>query len=332
MRIESCGRSRGALASAAIAAAMLCPGTPAQAGEAPLARGELVLKASGSAPTQECSQFAMNLSADAAKVRPLVPAAFVFSRDLAGKAVLGYRVFECRSLRIGSAPPRHVVWSELGVRSLPPEGLPEPHVDQHVDGHDYYVLAFSTPDRGLARALRRLGLRPPGAPRLLARRLSYGVRRLPSASDALGDATLADTLRPVRLEAAEAVRGGSYATTLASSTGLYFRKAVTPYDVREWFVRSDCRVISAFEHKERPTAVIPSIDLAVGADTLIGRLVDRAPDAGGTTRMSSSTDVYVQFDELMTWRVRDAPTPVAPPAYDAVRGLSSAQDGSACAR
>lgn len=304
--------------------------SPAAAHDAVRGAPDLVLSANGSDRRQQCSQFAMNLSADAAKVRPFVPRAFVFSRDVAGKAVLGYRFFECRSMRIGGSTPRRVVWSELGVRSLPPEGLPEPHLDQHVDGHDYYMLAFRTSDAHLAAAVRRLGLVPPAEPETLARELSYSVVRGSSPLDSLGDPLLSDVARPLELETREAVPGGSYATDVLSPAGLWYQKATGPLDVREWFVRSDCKVISVFEHKERPTALIPSIALTAEAETLIGRLVDTTAGADGRKRLSSSTDVYVQFDEQMTWRVRDMPRPLSPALYAGLRGLSSARAGARC--
>lgn len=297
----------------------------------PVGSPDLVLSATGSELRQECSQYAMNVGATAAAVRPLVPSLFVFSRDAAGKAVLGYRMFECRSLRIGDGPPRRVRWSELGVRVLPPEGLPEPHVDQHVDGHDYYMLAFRTDNPELAAELSALGLEPTGEPELLVQNLRYDLRRMPSPVDVLGDPSVSDAAQPVRLASRERVAGGAYRTRITSDAGLWFRKALSPYDVREWFLRDDCKVVSVFEHKERMTALLPSIRLTVDPQTLLGRLADTAPSADGRIRINSSTDVFVQFDEVMTWTVRDLPRALVHEAYDAVRGLSSAGGDSGCA-
>jgi hypothetical protein len=96
-------------------------------------------------------------------VAPYVDPRFHCSRQELGACMVAYRMFRCAALSIDGGKARPVVWTELGVRVRPPNGVPNlDHVDTHaVDGHDYYMLSFHTSDAELAELLARTGA--PGA-------------------------------------------------------------------------------------------------------------------------------------------------------------------------
>lgn len=262
-----------------------------------------------------CRQVVIGLMTDAANVRPLVPRQFVFSRDAAGKAQLGYRIQTCDRLSVDGTPPRPVTWSELGVRILPPRGLPEMHVDPHVDGHDYFELAFRTSDRALARRLQAMGVRPVDAAGLLTRATWLRLERHAPPS---ADPTVADVLAGGGLDAGERTRRGAITLSADLVGGLIGRTTPVAH-VHHWYADRRCRLVLGQETKSRTVGGLASFRVMADPGTLLASLM--ASGADGVD--ARGADTVVIADTLTRWeRVAARPEPTAPVAHETVRHLS----------
>jgi hypothetical protein len=243
-----------------------------------------------------CSQWVFSVQVPAAGVRRMVPPRWLFSRDVIGKAMLSYRMFRCERLVLNGRRLSDVVWSELGVRLLPPDGAPELHVDTHVDGHDYYMLFLHTPSRPLARGLAAIGV-----PAFVVPGMSYALTK---------------TADGITVRSREGAPGRRYEVQMKTGPVTF----PTPQDVgvRSW--HEDSRgILRGDEHKPCIQGTLTDSSLHVDAGTLLARLMDAPAEPDGGKRATSATDPWLAFDS--TTRFARVPPPTVTDG-DPVHGIS----------
>ncbi|HUR51235.1 MAG TPA: hypothetical protein VMZ11_03840 [Mycobacteriales bacterium] len=210
--------------------------------------------------------------------------------------MLSYRMFRCERMLLDGRRLSNVVWSELGVRLLPPDGAPEVHVDTHVDGHDYYMLFLHTPFRSLARRLAAIGV-----PASVVPAMSY---------------ELVQSEGRITVRSREGTPGSRYEVNVKTGPITF----PTPQDVgvRSW--HEDSRgVLRGDEHKPCIQGTLTNSSLHVDAGTLLARLMEATPEPNGSKHATSSTDPWLAFDS--TTRFARVPPPSVTDA-DPVHGVS----------
>jgi hypothetical protein len=97
-----------------------------------------------------CRELSFVLPADAAAVRPAVPARFLLVGEEAGRAFVVVSVTACKGLAVAGAPPVPAIVSEVGVEIVSPSADGARHA---------YLLWHATDAPTLQRALESRGVR-----------------------------------------------------------------------------------------------------------------------------------------------------------------------------